>query len=122
MKTLKELKEAGFHCKNFILAPDIRFSYNVKTCNIGTYGEVLNDYTLNLVLSHQRVMKKGSEDIIKEINTANLVAWYPCEDGKKDKYIKYIILVDADGKDLSETVECYCNKCKQFKSVLHKCG
>lgn len=121
MKTVKELQDAGFHCKNFIQAPDVRFSFNVRTLKVMPYSEIDSDEVLNLIVSSQKIHKKGSEVDIKEINEAKLVAWYPCEDSTKDKtkYLKSIILVDKENKNISDIIEYYCDICKDFKTLLH---
>lgn len=99
---------------------DQRFSFNVSTNKIVLAEE--SDSVINLIVSLNKIQKKGSEADIKEINEAKMVAWYPCEDSSKDtiKYLKCIILIDKENKNISETVETYCNICKDFKSVLHK--
>lgn len=82
MTTIEELKEFGFHCNNMVEVLFPKFYYDGKDITYLGLDFDRNglDYEATLpYMVRTKTMRKGigMED---EINNAELVAWYPCQD------------------------------------------
>ena len=88
MKTIKELKSIGFHCKNFTQAYLPSFFYDEENKKIlkqnANISDVNSEKLRPCVVKSLRLADNLGENMeseyFRKLYNAKLVAWYPAED------------------------------------------